>query len=157
METKKRLAACIGKKTADLIVLPWPLWMGFPQSAHAHPSLLAVRWTSPDSKASAHSTGSGPSLVSLLAAAHPPHPTSSYLSGQLVLHPGRAEGGRVCRCFHPHFWPLYHSQASAVMEGLVVSFKCARVPFFLTPQPTYFTNLLHCCWIIPIGQLAEDV
>lgn len=83
METTKRLAACIGKKTADLIVLPWPLWMGFPQSAHAHPLLVAMSGTSPGPKASAHYTGSSLSVVSLLI---PPRPASQ---GSLSCTQGR--------------------------------------------------------------------
>lgn len=148
METKKRLATCIGKKTADLIVLPWPLWMGFPQSAHACPLLIAVRWTSSDSKASAHSTGSSLSAV-LLDAAHPSSPHLILPLRAACPAPrggGQREEGSV-DVFTPPSNPCIIPRPQQWQKDLWLALNVHMFLSFRPPQPTYFTyfvHLFHC-------------
>lgn len=121
METKNQLAVHTGEKTHDLLVLPQPVRLGFPPSAHAHALLVAPRWASPGLEASAHSTGSSLSAEPLPAATRPPHPTSSCLYGQLVLQPGEEGRGRKGLEMSSHHLPLlWQSQAPAEMGGFVV-------------------------------------
>jgi len=148
METKKRLAAHTGKKTADLLVLPGP-WGWAALRLH-----MDVRCSLPcGGQAPAQRLSlfhrQQPECRASPSCRHPPPPASPCLTGQLVPQPGvEGRGRKGLEMPSAPLAPLGRSQAPAVTEGFVGSFECTCAACFLDPLPTGMTCFGHS--LIPL-------